>query len=120
MLPVRQLAERVLEIYWHQVLPFEGAALKQSTQPTAAILRETVRLRTAASAGDQRVALAVARLRAPVAYDTAVTAIGLTLVRQPLHRLRVGSHARTDIPLRRLVAERRNLPRTISRPWRRD
>ena len=29
--PVRDLAERVIEIYWPQVLPFEGAPLRQST-----------------------------------------------------------------------------------------
>ena len=51
------------------------------------ILREVIRLRAASKVGDQHVALAVARLRAPVYYDATVTAIALTLVRQPLHRL---------------------------------
>ena len=91
VVPVRELAERVLEIYWHQVLPFEGELLKQTTQPIAAILREAVRLRAVSNVGDRRVALAVARLRAPTDYATVVTAIGLTLVRQPLPRLqRIG------------------------------
>lgn len=87
VVPIRDLAERVLEIYWHQVLPFEGDALRQSTQPRAVILREALRLRTASKVGDRHVALAVARLRAPSDYDAVVTAVALTLVRQPLHRL---------------------------------
>ena len=39
--PVRDLAERVIEIYWLQVLPFDGAELKQSTGSTASILQQT-------------------------------------------------------------------------------
>ena len=100
VVPIRELAERVLEIYWQQVLPFEGDELRQSTQPRAVILRETVRLRTASDVGDRHVALAVAHLRAPADYETAVTAITLTLARQPLHRLqRTGSRAEPDIPV---------------------
>ena len=84
IVPIRDLAERVLETYWHQVLPFEGDALKQTTGRVAAILREAVGLRAASNVDNKRVALAAARLRAPADYDAAVTAIGLTLVRQPL------------------------------------
>lgn len=93
--PVRALAERVLEIYWHQVLPFEGQELQQTTQATtAAILRQTLQLRDAAGIGHRRVVLAVARLRAPTAYEVAVDAIMLTLARQPLLRLqRIGAEA---------------------------
>ncbi len=40
VVPVEELAERVLEVYWLQVLPFEGDELRQSTQRTATILRE--------------------------------------------------------------------------------
>ena len=89
--PINELAERVLEIYSQQVLPFEGVELRQSTQPRAVILREALLLRTASKVGDRHTALAVARLRAPGAYATVVTAIALTLARQPLNRLqRIG------------------------------
>jgi len=65
--PVRNLAERVIEIYWPQVLPFEGAELKQSTQPAASILQQTVRLRSHTGPG---VSLAVVRQAHAAAYES--------------------------------------------------
>jgi 5-methylcytosine-specific restriction endonuclease McrA len=89
--PVRDLAERVIEIYWLQVLPFDGAELRQSTGPTASILQQTVRLRTATGAG-YNTSLAVAKLGHHSVYQSAVSAVALTLARQPLHRLqRIGT-----------------------------
>lgn len=84
--PIRDLAERVLEIYWPQVRPFEGSlVLRQSAQPVARILVQTERLRsaTAVSGGG----LEWARLRAPAVYEQVVTDVALTLAQQPLHRL---------------------------------
>jgi hypothetical protein len=85
--PIRALAERVLEIYWQQVRPFEGARmLKQSTQPSARILAEAERLRAATGVTGNG-GLEWARLRAREVYDQAVSEVALTLARQPLHRL---------------------------------
>lgn len=85
--PIHALAEQVLEIYWLQVRPFQGArVLKQSTQPTARILAQAERLR-AHTGVTGRGGLEWARLRAREAYDEAVTEVALTLARQPLHRL---------------------------------
>jgi len=40
--PVSALAERVLDLYWLQALPFEGDELRQTTQSTASILRHAI------------------------------------------------------------------------------
>jgi hypothetical protein len=85
--PLRDLAGRVIELYWHQVRPFENQSLRQSTGSSARILREVVRLRERAGAGDGGTSAAVAISRVPGAYESAVSAISLVLVRQPVHRL---------------------------------
>jgi HNH endonuclease len=84
---IPDLARRVLEIYWHQVRPFDGHELRQSTQPRARILIAAIELRTAASAGIARLSVDVAALRAPQAYQRALDEITLCLAQQPLHRL---------------------------------
>lgn len=85
--PIRALSERVLEIYWQQVRPFEGArVLKQSTQPVARILAQAERLRAATGVTGNG-GLEWARHRAPDVYDQAVSEVALTLAQQPLHRL---------------------------------
>lgn len=95
IVPVSALAERVLELYWLQVLPFDGGELKQTTQPVASILRQTVGLREAAGVGTRGVALAVVQVQAPKAYAAAVSSIALTLAQQPLSRLQhVGAERR--------------------------
>jgi hypothetical protein len=83
--PLRDLAHRVLDIYWQQVRPFDGRELRQSTQPRARILRavNTLRAATGRSAGS----VDVARLRAPADYHLAVSDVVLCLAQQPLHRL---------------------------------
>ena len=81
----------MIEIYWLQVLPFDGAELGQSTGSTASILHQTVRLRTATEAGNNT-SLAVAKLGHDSVYQSAVSAVALTLACQPLHRLqRIGT-----------------------------
>lgn len=84
--PIPDLAERVLELYWSQVRPFEGIVLKQSSGSAARIPRAVIKLRSAAGAGAGTTA-AAAKLRAPVAYASAVSEITTALAQQPLHRL---------------------------------
>lgn len=85
--PIRDLAARVLEIYWQQVRPFEGSrVLKQSTQPVARILAQAERLRAATGVSGNG-GLDWARLRAPETYEQAISDVALTLAQQPLHRL---------------------------------
>lgn len=85
--PLRDLAYRVIELYWHQVLPFEGRQLRQSTQPVARILRAVEELRAASGAARRGLALDIVKSRAPAAFQRATESVLLTLVRQPVHRL---------------------------------
>ena len=85
--PIPDLAHRVLEIYWHQVRPFDGHELRQSTQPRARILTATNALREAAGVTRTGASVDIARLRAPAAYHSAIDEITLCLAQQPLHRL---------------------------------
>jgi len=85
--PVRDLAMRVVELYWPQVRTFENKPLRQSTQPVAKILDAVSDLRRATGAGDTGMSFAVASIRAPQELERAVELVALTMVRQPLHRL---------------------------------
>ncbi len=85
--PVEDLAERVIEMYWRQVVPLAGfGELNQSTQSRARIPRAVSELRRVAGKAGAS-APAVARERVAAAYDHAVFEVSLTLVQQPLHRL---------------------------------
>lgn len=85
--PIPELARRVLEIYWRQVVPFDGHELRQSTQPRARILIAANELRNAVGAGSRNMAVEVAASRLPDAYQRAIDEITLCLAQQPLHRL---------------------------------
>ena len=86
--PIPELAGRVLEIYWRQVLPFAGGnELRQSTQPRARILLATNTLRDAADIGTGGLSIDTAALRAPKAYRRPIDEITLCLAQQPLNRL---------------------------------
>lgn len=87
VVPIRDLAERVMELYWPQVRPFEAKELAQSTQPIARIPDAVRRLRDRSDAGQTRMSMATARLRVPEAFDRALDVVELILVRQPIHRL---------------------------------
>lgn len=88
---IRDLARRVLDLYWPQVRPFEGLQLKQTTGSVARIVREVEELRQEVRAGSGGMLLDTAMLRAPARYERAVDGIALALAQQPLHRLqRVG------------------------------
>lgn len=85
--PIPDLAHRVLEIYWRQVRPFEGNELRQTTGSRARIMVATNALREAAGVARASAPVDIARLRAPVAYRSAIDEITLCLAQQPLHRL---------------------------------
>lgn len=85
--PIPDLAHRVLEVYWQQVLPFDGHELRQSTQPRARILIATNAFRDAAGITRSGTPVDIAKLHAPAAYRSAIDEITLCLAQQPLHRL---------------------------------
>lgn len=85
--PIPALAHRVLDIYWLQVRTFGGRELVQARGSEGLIIRAAKTLRTASNAGQTAMALEVARLRAPDAYESSIETITLTLARQPLPRL---------------------------------
>lgn len=96
IVPIPDLAYRVLEIYWRQVRPFDGRELRQSTQPRARILLATNDLR--AVAGGSSGSVDSARLQAPAAYQKAIDEISLCLAQQPLHRLQKLPGSETSDP----------------------
>ncbi len=86
--PIPELAHRVLALYWQQVLPFYGHDLAQRRTGTKTrIIDATKALREAANAGNSRMSLGIAMLRAPAAYKVAIDRIALALIKQPLPRL---------------------------------
>lgn len=86
--PITDIAHRVLALYWHQVRPFEGHDLAQRRTGTRTrIIDATKALRTAAKAGNSRMSLEVAMLRAPSDYTVAIDRIAIALIKQPLPRL---------------------------------
>lgn len=87
LVPIPDLAHRVLGIYWQQVRPFDGHELRQSTQPRARILVATNTLRTAVGTRRMGASVDTAQLHAPTAYRKAIDETVLCLARQPLHRL---------------------------------
>lgn len=90
--PLNDLADRVIELYWRQVAPFEGAThrLYQSTGEKsgdrALILDEITQLRTAPGR-HPRPTPAIARREVPAEYEEARGRVIRVLVRQPLYRL---------------------------------
>jgi hypothetical protein len=64
LVPIPNLAHRVLEIYWRQVRPFEGQELRQSTQPRARIVTAASTFRSTAA---RNASLEAAIVRAPAA-----------------------------------------------------
>jgi HNH endonuclease len=86
--PIPELAHRVLALYWHQVRPFEGHDLAQRRTGTKTRIIDAAKtLREASKAGNSRMSLEMATLRAPAAYRTAIDRIALALIKQPLPRL---------------------------------
>ena len=88
--PVRDLAVRVLELYWPQVRPYprrDGPPLlRQSSQPRAVTVDAVRALREQAHAEGAH-SPAAAERALPIAYAEAVTVIELNLVQMPLGKL---------------------------------
>ncbi|MCB9765254.1 MAG: HNH endonuclease [Alphaproteobacteria bacterium] len=88
VLTTRQLAEKVVALYWPQVRAWDGGRLAQTRNRDAAIPKAVAALRDAATAevsagaGVGRVAAAM-----PKRYAATVDAVELRLVTQPLPRL---------------------------------
>jgi HNH endonuclease len=85
--PIDDLAERVIALYWRQVEPLAGyGELRQSTQARARIPAAVKQLR--GEAERHRIgSAAAAKERLPDQYERAVNEVALTLAQQPLHRL---------------------------------
>ena len=88
--PVRDLAVRVLELYWPQVRPYarrDGAPLlRQSSQPRAVTVDAVRALRDAAEARGAH-SPAAAERALPDAFARTVSVIELNLVQMPLGKL---------------------------------
>ena len=92
--PLDALADRVIALYWRQVLPFKGAGLhgpdrtlRQNTGKKARILLEVEKFRQAAKATDREMPLDIAKSRAPRHYARAQRNVRNVLVWRPLYRL---------------------------------
>lgn len=96
MITTRQLAEKVIELYWLHCAPYEDAhgVLRQSTggdAKTALIVRHILRFRDTVDPKRER-SLSLARARAksaPEQYEGLVREIEWTLVHMPLPRLQL-------------------------------
>ncbi len=91
MVTTRQLAEKVLDLYWPHTMPFSVSrsmrVLHQNTKGQAQILSDIQRCRKALS--DPSISLATARYVAPAKIDRLVKAIERTLIKMPLPRVQV-------------------------------
>ncbi|PXW31320.1 UNVERIFIED_CONTAM: HNH endonuclease [Williamsia faeni] len=81
------LSDRVIALYWRQVRDLDGHHLRQSTTATARIPDAVRKLKASTSPPRFEIAVDVARRREPEMYASTRTAVKLTLVQQPLHRL---------------------------------
>ncbi len=88
----RQLAEKVLALYWPQTAPFgeTAAVLRQNagSEKGARVLRLIEEFRVRA-AGDPTAPLARARATAPVAFEALVREVEWTMILMPLPRVQV-------------------------------
>jgi transcriptional regulator with XRE-family HTH domain len=85
--PITELAQRVIALYWAQVRPFDGQILKQSTQSGSRILEAVVALQLVASPHGGMSSVDEAAQRAPEMYRRTLDTVGITLAQQPLPRL---------------------------------
>ena len=86
----RQLAERVLELYWPQARDFDQRTLRQNSGKQAGIVTKILQFRK--QLGEPGQAVARARRLAPREFDRLVQDIEWILVEMPLPKLqRVGS-----------------------------
>ncbi len=86
----RQLAERVLELYWPQARAFDRRTLRQNSGKQAGIVTKILRFQK--QLGEPGIAVGRARPLAPDQFDRLVRDIEWILVEMPLPKLqRVGS-----------------------------
>jgi hypothetical protein len=92
MVTTRQLAEKIVELYWPHTVPFVGVTpatvLKQNTTGQAEIISAITRFR-AGHAPDPSVPRWESRIRAPKAYESLLRAVEWTLIKMPLPRLQM-------------------------------
>ena len=92
MVTTRQLADKIVELYWPHTVPFVGVApatvLKQNTTGQAEIISAITRFR-ARHAADPSVPRWESRMRAPEAYERLVRLIEWKLIEMPLPRLQI-------------------------------
>ncbi|BBZ66353.1 HNH endonuclease [Mycolicibacterium insubricum] len=96
VVPIPDLARRVLDVYWRQVRPFEGHELRQTTTEPARILAAVHRLQQ--SVGKPYMSVDFAAVRAPEDYRQAIEDITMCLAQQPLYRLQRLSGSSTSDP----------------------
>ncbi len=90
-LTTRQLADKVLELYWPQTRPWKPTALRQSTGPgggQAEIVRAIERFRAEVKA-DRSLSLSAVRTSEPKRFERLVRTIEWKLIEMPLPRLQV-------------------------------
>jgi 5-methylcytosine-specific restriction endonuclease McrA len=83
----RQLAEKVVELYWPQTAEFAGRTLRQNTGAQARIIRDICQFRD--TLDDPSVSLHQARFYAAPRFDRLVCGVEWTLILMPLPRLQV-------------------------------
>lgn len=92
MITTRQLAEKIVEVYWPHTMPFASRApvtvLRQNTVGQAEIVSAIMRFR-ARHAPDPSVPRWQSRLAAPKAYERLVRRAEWKLIEMPLPRLQV-------------------------------
>ena len=92
MVTTRQLAEKIVEIYWPHTVPFAGQAaptvLRQNTVGQAEIVSAIMRFR-GRHAPDPSVPRWQSRVAAPEAYERLVRRIEWKLIEMPLPRLQI-------------------------------
>lgn len=85
--PVRDLAQRVLELYWPQVRPYtDGTVLRQSSQPRAVTVDAVQALRTAAGRAGATTPAGAERVL-PDLFSQTLDVIELNLAQMPLGKL---------------------------------
>ncbi|MGE3511720.1 MAG: HNH endonuclease domain-containing protein [Vicinamibacterales bacterium] len=92
MVTTRQLADKIVELYWPHTLPFVGVAsatvLKQNATGQADIISAIARFR-ACHAPDPSVPRWESRMKAPDAYEQLVRRVEWKLIAMPLPRLQI-------------------------------
>ena len=92
MVTTRQLADKIVEVYWPHTLPFAGRApatvLKQNVRGQAEIISAIMSFRRQ-YASDASVPRWESRMRAPQAYELLVRRVEWKLIEMPLPRLQI-------------------------------